>query len=127
MCLNIDNTLTGMGLTTADVPTPRVSALMRLKSQNCPQMSVHTSAHTHTHTHTHLHSMIYTTVTGFPLDKWYANCFLVLVIKKSDINRLIFHCRPYCIDFPKRLFYGIFCFLASVTNLYQQTHIHTHN
>ena len=39
-----------MGLTTADVPTPRVSALMRLKSQNCPQMSVHTSSHTHTHT-----------------------------------------------------------------------------
>ena len=41
-----------MGLTTADVPTPRVSALMRLKTQKCPQMSVHTSAHTHTHTHT---------------------------------------------------------------------------
>ena len=49
MCLKIDKTLIGMGLTTADVPTPRVSALMRLKSQNCPQMSVHTSAHTHTH------------------------------------------------------------------------------
>ena len=47
MCLKIDETLIGMGLTTADVPTPRVSALMRLKSQNCPQMSVHTSSHTH--------------------------------------------------------------------------------
>ena len=53
MCLKIDETLIGMGLTTADVPTPRVSALMRLQSQNCPQMSVHTSSHTHTHTHTH--------------------------------------------------------------------------
>ena len=53
MCFKIDKTLIGMGLTTADVPTPRVSALMRLKSQNCPQMSVHTSAHTHTHTHAH--------------------------------------------------------------------------
>ena len=52
MCLKIDETLIGMGLTSADVPTPRVSALMRLKSQNCPQMSVHTSSHTHTHTHT---------------------------------------------------------------------------
>ena len=53
MCLKIDKTLIGMGLTTGDVPTPRVSALMRLKTQKCPQMSVHTSAHTHTHTHTH--------------------------------------------------------------------------
>ena len=53
MCLKIDKTLIGMGLTTADVPTPRVSALMRLQSQNCPQMSVHTSVRTHTHTHTH--------------------------------------------------------------------------
>ena len=51
MCLKIDKTLIGMGLTTGDVPTPRVSALMRLKTQKCPQMSVHTSAHTHTHTH----------------------------------------------------------------------------
>ena len=50
MCLKMDEKLIGMGLTSADVPTPRVSALMRLKSQNCPQMSVHTSSHTHTHT-----------------------------------------------------------------------------
>ena len=41
-----------MGFTTGDVPTPRVSALMRLKTQNCPQMSVRTAPHpTHTHTH----------------------------------------------------------------------------
>ena len=53
MCLKIDKTLIGMGFTTGDVPTPRVSALMRLKTQNCPQMSVRTRAHTHTHTHTH--------------------------------------------------------------------------
>ena len=58
MCLKIDETLIGMGLTTADVPTPGVSALMRLKSQNCPQMSVHTSSHTHTHTHTAQHTHI---------------------------------------------------------------------
>ena len=49
MCLKIDKTLIGMGLTTGDVPTPRVSALMWLKTQKFPQMSVHTSAHTHTH------------------------------------------------------------------------------
>ena len=60
MCLKIDKTLIGMGLTTADVPTPRVSALMRLKSQNCPQMSVHTSSRTHTHTHTHTHTPTHT-------------------------------------------------------------------
>ena len=34
MFLKIDETLIGMGLTTADIPIPRVSALMRLKSQN---------------------------------------------------------------------------------------------
>ena len=48
MCLKIDKTLIGMGLTTGDIPTPRVSALMRLKTQKFPQMSVHTSAHTYT-------------------------------------------------------------------------------
>ena len=53
MCLKIDETLIGMGLTSADVPTPRVSALMRLKSQKCPQMSVHTSSH-HTSINTHV-------------------------------------------------------------------------
>ena len=47
MCLKIDKTLIGMGLT-GDVPTPRVSALIRLKTQKCPQMSVRTRAHTHT-------------------------------------------------------------------------------
>ena len=56
MCLKIDKTLIGMGVTTGDVPTQRVSALMRLKHKKFPQMSVRTRAHTHTHTHTHTHS-----------------------------------------------------------------------
>ena len=56
MCLKKDKTLIGMGFTTGDVPTPRVSALMRLKTQTFPQMSVRTRAHTHTHTRTHTHT-----------------------------------------------------------------------
>ena len=47
MCLKIDKTLIGMGFTTGDVPTARVSALMRLKTQHFPQMSVRTNSHTH--------------------------------------------------------------------------------
>ena len=50
MCLKIDKTLIGMGFTTGDVPTARVSALMQLKTQNCPQMSVRTSPLPPTHT-----------------------------------------------------------------------------
>ena len=54
MCLKIDKTLIGMGLTTGDVPTPHVSALLNaVKNTKMSQMSVHTSAHTHTGTHTH--------------------------------------------------------------------------
>ena len=53
MCLEIDKTLIGMGLTTADVPTPRVSALMRLKiTKLSPDVGPYKCVHTHTHTHT---------------------------------------------------------------------------
>ena len=34
-----------MGFMTGDVPSPRVSAIMQLKTQKCPQMSVCTRAH----------------------------------------------------------------------------------
>ena len=56
MCLKIDKTLSGMGFMTGDVPSPRVSAIMQLKTQKCPQMSVCTRAHTHTYTHTPSHT-----------------------------------------------------------------------
>ena len=41
-------------------PLPRVSALMRLKTQKFPQMSVRTRAQTHTHTHEHTHAHTHT-------------------------------------------------------------------